>query len=204
MLAATMNALAPAATASADQLLKELSDKTTKALGRLESAFNSTMDRVHQRFTLQMRIWTVVFSLLFALIYHLDAFQIYTQLTNDPAMRTSLTNISDKLMKEYTEVTGQSSNGTQVSGASPETDPKKLSQAYKDVQNNLSSAKLQLFEVPTDWWKIWTLGWNNLLRILATAGFLSLGAPFWYNMLKGLANLRSQVAQKQDSEAAQA
>jgi hypothetical protein len=198
MLAATMNALAPTATASADQLLKELSDKTTKALGRLESAFNSTIDRVHQRFTLQMRIWTVVFSVAFALVYHLDAFQIYTQLTNDPALRTGLSNVSSDLMKKYTAVAGQSAATT------PETDPKKLAQAYKDIQNDLSSAKLQLFEIKEGWWKLWELGWNPLLRLLATAGFLSLGAPFWYNTLKGLANLRSQVAEKQDSEAAQA
>ena len=200
MLADTINALAPKATASADQLLKELSDKTTKALGRLESAFNSTMDRVHQRFTLQMRIWTVVFSLLFALVYRLDAFSIYTQLTNDSAMRTGLSNVSNDLMKKYTDVTGQSSSGTQSDGTKPEADSAKLSKAYKDIQNDLSIAKLQLFEVPKDWWKLWELGWNNLLRILATAGFLSLGAPFWYNILKGLANLRSQVAQKQDAE----
>ncbi|HEY1936909.1 MAG TPA: hypothetical protein VGJ33_03145 [Candidatus Angelobacter sp.] len=196
MLANTMNKLAPNATASADQLLKELSDKTTKALGRLEAAFNSTMDRVQQRFTLQMRIWTIVFSLVFALVYHLDAFQIYTQLTNDPAMRASLSNASDELMKKYMNVNGQPSSGN------AKEDSKNLSQAYKDIQQDLSSAKV--FEVPKDWWKIWELGWNTLFRILATAGFLSLGAPFWYNTLKGLANLRSQVAQKQDSEAVQA
>jgi hypothetical protein len=196
MLAKTMNALAPNATASADQLLKELSDKTTKALGRLEAAFNSTIDRVQQRFTLQMRIWTIVFSLAFALVYRLDAFQIYTQLTNDPAMRASLSNVSDDLMKKYMNVNGPSS------GNNANEDSKKLAQAYKDIQQDLSSARL--FEAPEDWWKLWNINWRNLLRILATAGLLSLGAPFWYNTLKGLANLRSQLAQKQDSEEVQA
>jgi hypothetical protein len=202
MLATTMNALAPNATASADQLLKELSDKTTKALGRLESAFNSTMDRVQQRFTLQMRIWTIIFSLLFALVWRLDAFQIYTQLTNDPAMRASLSNVSSDLMKKYTDINGQASNGTSSSATGTEPDPKKLPQAYRDIQKELSEAKLELFELPDNWWKFEGLGLNGLLRILATAGFLSLGAPFWYNILKGLANLRSQLAQKQDTEAA--
>lgn len=206
MLASSINALAPSATASADQLLKELSDKTTKALGRLESAFNSTMDRVQQRFTLQMRIWTIVFSLLFAFVYHLDAFQIYAQLTNDPDMRTSLGNVSSDLMKKYTEVIGQSSNASANANAT-ESDVKKMSQtysqAYKDTQRDISSAKLQFLEIHRDWWKFEGLGWNDLFRILATAGFLSLGAPFWYNVLKGLANLRSQLAQKQDTEAAQ-
>lgn len=38
--------------------------------------------------------------------------------------------------------------------------------------------------------------------ILVMAALLSLGAPFWYNILKNLVNLRSQVAQKQQEEEA--
>jgi hypothetical protein len=44
---------------------------------------------------------------------------------------------------------------------------------------------------------------GGLFRILATAALLSLGAPFWYNSLKGLVNLRSQVAEQQQKEANQ-
>jgi len=40
-----------------------------------------------------------------------------------------------------------------------------------------------------------------IFGVLATAGLLSLGAPFWFNALKGMTNLRSVVAAKQDSEA---
>jgi len=42
---------------------------------------------------------------------------------------------------------------------------------------------------------------RNFLGILLTAAFLSLGAPFWYNALKNLSNLRSTVANKQDQAA---
>jgi len=41
-----------------------------------------------------------------------------------------------------------------------------------------------------------------IFGVLATAGLLSLGAPFWFNALKGMTNLRSVVAAKQDSEQA--
>jgi len=39
-----------------------------------------------------------------------------------------------------------------------------------------------------------------IFGVLATAGLLSLGAPFWFNALKSMTNLRSVVAEKQDSE----
>ena len=51
----------------------------------------------------------------------------------------------------------------------------------------------------------WEKGWRHdctkhIWGILFSAGFLSLGAPFWYNALKNFVNLRSQVAQNISSE----
>ncbi|HLJ26070.1 MAG TPA: hypothetical protein VKY85_05125 [Candidatus Angelobacter sp.] len=218
MIANTVNALAPGTPASADELMKELSDKASKAIGRLEGGFTSTMDRVRQRFTLQMRIWTVVFSVAFALAYHLDAAKIYSQLATDPALRDSLSKASDDLMKKYSEVTAPASptTGSAARPSNPQTstqenptpeqakkdlgnEAQNLAQAYKQVQSKLSEPKLALFQVPENWGDFG--GPGGLFRILATAALLSLGAPFWYNALKGLVNLRSQVADAQAKEA---
>ncbi len=43
-------------------------------------------------------------------------------------------------------------------------------------------------------------GKRNILGVLLAAAFLSLGAPFWYNALKNLSNLRTVVASKEDQE----
>ncbi len=194
----TVNALAPTATASADALLKQLSDKGTKAIGRLEAAFNSTMDRVRQRFTLQMRVWTIVFSLIFALVYHLDAPKIYSQLSTDPALRDSLSKVSEDLMKRYGDTLAQT-NPTSEQKEKLNSDVRGLAEAYQTVRSELSETKLALFQVPENWLDFG--GWGGLFRILATAALLSLGAPFWYNTLKGLVSLRSQVAERQQIEA---
>ncbi len=47
--------------------------------------------------------------------------------------------------------------------------------------------------------------WDEVVRgkfwgIFATAIFLSLGAPFWFNLLKNLSNLRPILASKQKAE----
>jgi hypothetical protein len=39
-----------------------------------------------------------------------------------------------------------------------------------------------------------------VVGVLFSIGLLSLGAPFWYSLLKNLVNLRSQVAQNISSE----
>jgi hypothetical protein len=214
-----IGSLVPGA-ATADQLIKELSSSTTKAIGRLEASFNSTMDRIRQRFTLQMRVWTIVFAVIFAFVYHLDAMRIYSQLATDPVLRATVSGISNDLIKTYTDVTAPSASNAATGGQQPATGQapaanhlspeqakevldrrtKDLSKAYSDVRDELGNSNLVLFEVPQPWYK-----WDpsEIFGILAMAGFLSLGAPFWYNVLTKLVNLRSQVAQKQKDEAAQ-
>jgi hypothetical protein len=211
LIAGSVNAVAPGAAATADELIKQLSDKATKAAGRVESVFESTMDRVRQRFTTQMRIWTIVFSLLIVFIYHVDGGRLYVQLSSDPTLRAGVNAVSEDLMKKYVTLqppagqqSGQASD--QQSEAALEAEEQRLKQAYQGVQSDLTQTKLQLLQVPQPWWPGWEAlgkpeGWGKLFRILATAALLSLGAPFWYNLLKNLVNLRSQVAQQQSKEA---
>jgi hypothetical protein len=219
LIAGSVNPVAPGAAATADELIKQLSDKATKAAGRVEAAFDSTMDRVRQRFTMQMRIWTIVFSLLIAFIYHLDAGRIYVQLSSDPALRASVNAVSEDLMKKYVAVqtpsgqqSGQASGQQsapqpgQQSQADLEAEEQRLKEAYQGVQSDLTRTNMQLLQVPQPWWPGWQVlgtpeGWGKLFRILATVALLSLGAPFWYNILKNLVNFRSQVAQQQSKEA---
>jgi hypothetical protein len=47
-------------------------------------------------------------------------------------------------------------------------------------------------------WKKGTPVGPEIPGVLATAALLSLGAPFWFNLLKSLTNLRPLVATKQD------
>jgi len=52
------------------------------------------------------------------------------------------------------------------------------------------------------WKRNWS--WANLIGVLASVGLLSLGAPFWFNILKSLTSLRSVVAEKELAESASA
>src|SRR6266404_7207409 len=84
---------------------------------------------------------------------------------------------------------------------------------FADLQKKLDEAGFNL--IPKSFWGRWDnehipswaeLGWTrwvprsvihvfvHLLGILATAGLLALGAPFWFNLLKNLMSLRPAVA----------
>ena len=47
-----------------NDLLKELGNTAQQSVGKVEAWFNVAIGRVSQRFTMQMRIWTVIFSIL--------------------------------------------------------------------------------------------------------------------------------------------
>jgi len=89
-----------------------------------------------------------------------------------------------------------------------------LKEQAKDVIGLMKDAGIDFAPKPLPRWN-WMRGWReffgwkeffwpngrkNLIGILLTAGLLSLGAPFWYNMLKSVTNLRSVVATKQDEQ----
>jgi hypothetical protein len=57
---------------------------------------------------------------------------------------------------------------------------------------------------PKPFYNYWTPSWMHLWGILASALLLSLGAPFWFNMLKTLSNLRPVLANKEQQETAAA
>ena len=86
-------------------------------------------------------------------------------------------------------------------------DLKKKSQDYREVQANFKDTGFDLFpknpknSAFTRWGESWQNGsWEHFWGILFSVGLLSLGAPFWYNTLKNLVNLRSQVAQNISEE----
>ncbi len=53
---------------------------------------------------------------------------------------------------------------------------------------------------PTPWYNYWTPSWLHLWGTLASAALLSLGAPFWFNMLKTLTNLQPVLANREQQE----
>ena len=75
---------------------------------------------------------------------------------------------------------------------------KTLSAQANNIKQQITNSGLAL--IPSPYPGLFCFGgWKNFAGILVTAAFLSLGAPFWFNALKTLSNLRPMVANKQDA-----
>ncbi|MGC9970257.1 MAG: hypothetical protein ABSE56_06685 [Bryobacteraceae bacterium] len=104
LITGAVTAVAPASAAQVAEIARQIAEKTEQSVGKLETLFNSAMGRVSARFALQMRLWTVLFAGLLALVLHLDSLKLLEQLWSNPQMRASLVNSQDAMMREAASV----------------------------------------------------------------------------------------------------
>ena len=97
--------------------------------------------------------------------------------------------------KNYNQAGG---DFTSLSDAFAQTGVQLMPQPYPAV----FTEDWKLWSWPWEWrWSgVWSWPLNHLFGILTSAALLSLGAPFWFNQLKTLANLRPQLANQIDQE----
>jgi len=252
MVLETLGKLSPNAAIPMDKVLQELKTEMQGSIGKLEAWFDTVMKRTSQRFTSQMRIWTIVFAVLFAFGAHLNTFEILNQLWTTPELRASLVNDRETILKEASVVLSVQSGTAQVAG--PGVPPQILGNAMKNLKDIEKGATAGLGDAPgfanlnqaVDWLRKNLKGdeslkeklageyrnlvltelsahadkvkqdlakagfqiqivtsWEefkelfkgqSILGILVTAGLLTLGAPFWFNILRSLSNLRPLLA----------
>jgi hypothetical protein len=184
--------------AAVERILSQLTRSAEHLSGSLNQWFDSMMDRVSQRFVMHTRIWTVIFSVLLAFVMHLDAFKLLTQLSSDAELRTRLIASTEALTKKAEELQITSTNQLPVTEAAVS----QLTNALSDFQDILhDKLKLQLVPDPyPEWSSYWTSGMRHFWGTLASAALLSLGAPFWFNVLKSMSSLRPILAKQEEKK----
>lgn len=83
--------------ANALSTLEEGMDNVKK---HFETWFDHSMDRASERFVMNTRVVTIILSLIFALLLHLDAFTLYDRLSTDAELRASLIASSQTLLDQ--------------------------------------------------------------------------------------------------------
>jgi hypothetical protein len=257
LVAADVRSLFPKDAAKADRLIAGMKAQATQLPAKIGQWFDSVMDRSAQRFTLHMRIWTVLFSIVIAFALQLDAFSLFTRVSTDAELRARLVASADALTKKADDVLASGSNGVpsivyleamkhlladftnELAGVPSPSGFSTLDGAQlwlasalktariQDTNNswssryaervpqaalrsaaaNLSSllgdqlsVQIMPESYPKPFWRDWALNRRTFWGICASAILLSFGAPFWFNILKTMSNLRPQLANRQDAQ----
>lgn len=179
---------------------KEVEAKLQTARGIVEQWFDSSMNRVSHKFAGWMRGITIVFSFLVAIPLHLDSMDLLSRLSSNAELRQSLLGSSQALQRRaeaYLQAPPTEA-GSAHSGAGT-ADIKLLADQANAIRGDLENSRFQLFPTPDPAFSFGDHAWG----ILASGILLSLGAPFWFNVLRTASTLRPVLATKVENAEAQ-
>jgi hypothetical protein len=142
-----------------------------------------------------------------------EAFAAWTKQQTDPAVRTLLdgikvnaTDTREMLRDRIASVLGDKPTVGAFDTAVDAAANKRIEQRKKDfetVRSGLDNTGFEIFPKKGYRWEgqEWNEHrWQHIWGMVCTAALLSLGAPFWFNLLKSLMSLRSAVAENISDE----
>jgi hypothetical protein len=153
------------------------------------------MDRVSHKFAGSMRVITIAFSFVMAFALHLDTLDLLGRLSADPVARQSLLGASQNLQ---TRAEGLLIPATPALGA-PAATPEAIRKLVDDAKSIAAEFDDTPFKLIPEPYPGLDFG-NHLWGILVSAVLLSLGAPFWFNVLRVSSTLRPVLATKVERE----
>jgi hypothetical protein len=182
-VALQLEATNPQLGSDARQALALLEAGRSDLVGKVHNWFDQTMDRVAMRFTATTRAVTFGAAVLVAVGLQVDTVGLVNRLSADDVLRAAFVQQAVSLKSAAPTV--------------PTVDD-----AERQRQYLAFLAEKGLISLPPFSYEGWTthLGRINLFGVLITSLLLSLGAPFWYNALGRLLQLRSMIAAKDDAQ----
>jgi hypothetical protein len=171
-----------AARRSLEAFLVESGGEIEKFKARVETWFDDAMDRLGGRYKRYSHAFALGFGLLVAVGCNVDSINIAKVLWRDPVARAAVVADAQKYVAEH-----------------PAIDVKPQNDELKNHLNRLPipAGWSDGFSFPpneTGWWAL--LGW------LVTALAVSLGAPFWFDILQRFINIRATGPKPDPSDTA--
>jgi hypothetical protein len=193
-----------------------------------EKWYDDCMDRVSGFYKRRTTLVLFFLGLATAVATNTDSFSIARTLWNNPALRSATAAAAEKYVKDYqpegqttppstppstpdasaspsSSSSGNAAEGTAAtdSASGKSNDKPASSAATHDVKTEIDklNSQLQALELPLGWPS--TIQEPLLLRLLGwlfTAAALSLGAPFWFDLLNKFMVVRSTVKPSEKSE----
>jgi hypothetical protein len=172
-IAAAIAGIPSVDTRNALKILWRVSDDAEKFKAGLERWFDDSMARVSgwYRRRVQLAVWLVAIVLTVAI--HADSIQIAQTMWRDDATRAAVTARAEKLAE---------------ADEAPSAGGQEYLEELENIGIPLGWGSFPDYSDTWDWLKIVLL---NILGLAMTAVALTLGAPFWFDLLKKVANIRA-------------
>ena len=179
-------------------------DDFAKFQQSIERWFDDAMARVSGWYKRQSQVIVLILALLLTGVTNADTFQILAQLSSDPALRAAIAsqarefagkqgNAANKAQQTAGPGPSPSSSDTSVSAVSlpQQTGSTAQQEILRETLKSLQQTGINFgWETMPERWE-WV---NKAVGLLLTALAISLGAPFWFDMLNRVIKIRSTGA----------
>jgi hypothetical protein len=171
-------------------------------LGRIEKWFDDTTDRASGWFRRRLNVVLVIVGFVIALFCNADTLQIFQRLAHDQGLRQQAVELVTQRLRQ------PASPAVETQPAASETVPPdakpvaskevmtQIKEAFGDIQPFLGwSAQDPVVRAWADgsFWGVVGSLTMKVLGLLVTAFAVSLGAPFWFDLLQKLVRIRTSV-----------
>jgi hypothetical protein len=167
-------------------LLEEAKSDLGKLQEGIEVWFNNAMDRVSGWYKRRTQVIIFVIAVIVTSVANADTIQIAKTLANDAALR-------EALVAQAQEVAKNPPPASQDSGAQAQTNASANATAGAAIIRE-NAATLQNLGLKLGWQdeSRARIDWvNKIFGLLLTALAVSMGAPFWFDMLNRIISVRS-------------
>jgi len=186
-------------------VLDEAQYDIDKGRASIERWFNDYMDRVEGWYRRKAQLIALVVSVLVVGILNADTLAIATTLSTNAAVRASVVTAADAIVKQYSQQAGSGELSPAVAADKIQTltstlqkpgiplgwqGPQFPSSKYAQTKKDVAPKSKPDGREPSDWDDIcWLV--SKIFGLVITALLVSLGAPFWFDLLSKLTNLRA-------------
>ena len=204
--------------ADAKKSLGDFLDETDRGLStvrkNVEDWYNDSMDRVSGWYKRQAQFILYLLAIVLVLVFNIDTIKMATRIYHDAPLRAAIVASASQPLPQGTlkytikapaqnsksagaTVTSDSGNAnskTVFDTSVTVTSDSVLAQQYNAIASRLSGLNLPIGWGPHSFENIpWftTPFWTKLLGLAISVFALSLGAPFWFDALNKITNIRS-------------
>lgn len=165
----------------------------------VEGWFDSTMDRVTGWYKRIIQRFVFAIGLAIVILFNVDTFQVYQTLSNDDTKRASLVEMAKVYSDMYEKKIAENRQGAAVKNTGGTTE--EIAKSINEIQEELVRMNSDCNTLGLGWSNCNELlplkisNWQNYLQKilgwLVTALAITLGAPFWFDMLQKTMNIRN-------------
>lgn len=183
-------------------------DNAAKRLEAFQTAldqwFNESMERTSDWYKRRVQLWTFFSGIIFCTVLNIDTLKISQYLWQTPEARAAYVQAATDIVRSteadsavLDSLKKQLSSGDtlQISKAKQQLDSLTTQLRIQITQGTTIPIGWETEEIPSDnaLWGYWL---RKLAGLIISIGAVSAGAPFWFDMLKNVMNIRSALKMK--------